>query len=399
MMKARFPPDQYMKYNGASGRETCCAGVRGRAREEEFPSLSIIHVVPKASGGGAELLVRELAARQNIGAVQAQAVYYHRSSRDRLLHFEQCLNLARSRSPHAVSRLREVINGVLASTDARTTVVVHLHLTWGLLYGVLACQGLPVKVLYTEHSTSNKYRKIRGSRYFFGEFYRRLNRVVCISEGVERSLTDWLPSRGKATPRVIVTNGARLMAPPATPRPNPSKRGLRVVAVGSLSWRKGFDILLSALAEGKHFIASAVIVGEGPEHKNLLKVVERLNLEGICKFVGWQRDVEPWFHQADCLVMSSRWEGFGLVAVEAMSTGLPVVAPRLLGLSEVLAGSRAGFLYEPQSATDLLAELSRVHDSLASGDVFEADAVERASHFSLDKMAGEYVRVYQELAN
>lgn len=364
-----------------------------------YEHLHIVHVVPKSSGGGAELLVRELSNRQSNKGAVVQAVYYCRLQRDELRTFECSLGLSNSRSLHAVFKLRRELTRFIRQSDGRGSILVHLHLTWGLLYGVLACVGLPVKLVYTEHNTSNKYRAIPGARYVFGEFYKRLDQIVCISKGVDESLAEWLPRSAGGTPRKIIVNGARLMQPPKHGRKPVAGRGLRLVAVGSLTYRKGFDLLVRAAARDEEYLERLVIVGEGEDGDTLKALAEDLGVRAKCDFVGWQSDIEPWLQEADGLVMSSRWEGFGLVAVEAMSTGLPIIAPRLPGISEVVSGSGVEFLYTAGSELELSAAVVRLHQSLSDGASYQRAAVDRASEFSLDRMATRYLDVYSSVAN
>jgi hypothetical protein len=360
--------------------------------------LLIIHVIPQISGGGAELLVRELCVRQGQQGAQSIAIFFSSSPHDEVSGDRFGLGMRNPRSPLAIFRLRKKLVGVISSKHPDQIIVVHLHLTWGLLYGVPACTGLPVKLVYTEHNTSNKFRRIPGAQLLLSEFYRRLDQVVCISPGVDQSLASWLARSGQNVPRRVVMNGARLMKLPADGRQLVAERRLRLVAVGSLHERKGFDILLLALARSLDRVESLTIVGEGPEYSRLTSLALALGVSEVCRFVGWQADVEPWYHAADCMVMSSRWEGFGLVAVEAMSTGLPVVAPRLAGLSEVLSGCQAAFFFEPESAEGLAATFASVYEALKFNAQRVAElASSHAAQFSLDRMAEQYLDVYEGL--
>src|SRR5690606_37367900 len=74
----------------------------------------------------------------------------------------------------------------------------------------------------------------------------------------------------------------------------------------------------------------------GAERARLEKIIKSLQLEDKVRLLGWSDDIEVHLHAADIQLIPSLWEGFGLVAVEGMSTGLTVVASNIEGLREVL---------------------------------------------------------------
>jgi glycosyltransferase involved in cell wall biosynthesis len=132
---------------------------------------------------------------------------------------------------------------------------------------------------------------------------------------------------------------------------------LRVLTVGRLSVRKGHAVLVEALAR---LIADGVdvdvtIVGEGEERPRLermareLSVAHRLQLTGA---VG-QDDIPAYFHAADVFCLSSFAEGVPISLMEAMASGLPVVAPRLMGIPELVEDGVSGVLFAPARPDEL----------------------------------------------
>jgi len=114
-------------------------------------------------------------------------------------------------------------------------------------------------------------------------------------------------------------------------RPLPSIEEARqtlIVSIGRLEIVKGFDLLLRAFAR----IASefpewdVAIIGEGPEHENLVRMRDELNLANRVKFIGQVREVETWMARAGLVVQPSRFEGFPNVVLEAMGMGAAVVS-------------------------------------------------------------------------
>src|SRR5690606_23220413 len=110
----------------------------------------------------------------------------------------------------------------------------------------------------------------------------------------------------------------------------------RLVSVGSLSSKKNFETSVRAISVLREYVSSYTIIGEGPERKNLERIISDYKLEDVVKLVGWSDSIEPYLSEADIQIIPSLWEGFGLVAVEGMSTGLSIVASNVAGLREVV---------------------------------------------------------------
>src|SRR3989337_2116886 len=108
----------------------------------------------------------------------------------------------------------------------------------------------------------------------------------------------------------------------------PNNVGQRIVAVGRLEHQKGFDLLLHAFARiaPEWPEASLTIFGEGPLRGMLEEQVKQQNIFGRAFFPGVSKTPGSWIQCANIFVLSSRFEGFPNVLVEAMTAGLPVVA-------------------------------------------------------------------------
>lgn len=160
----------------------------------------------------------------------------------------------------------------------------------------------------------------------------------------------------------IVRNPVDFMQCPLIEKQHLDSR--RLLYVGRLSKEKRIDILIHALryARGEW---SLRIVGEGEERAALEKLVRNCSLEDQVEFLGWQD--HPWEHTdgVAATVLSSEYECFPLAAVESLACGIPVIAPPVDGITELVEPGKNGFLY-PQGDSRALAH---VLDSIASGEV------------------------------
>ena len=132
---------------------------------------------------------------------------------------------------------------------------------------------------------------------------------------------------------------------------------LRVLTVGRLSIRKGHAVLVEALAQ---LVADGVdvevtIVGEGEERPRLERMARDLSLMDRLHLVGavGQDDITAYFGTADVFCLSSFAEGVPISLMEAMASGLPVVAPRLMGIPELVEDDVSGLLFAPARSDEL----------------------------------------------
>jgi len=140
------------------------------------------------------------------------------------------------------------------------------------------------------------------------------------------------------------------------------------------------------------------IAGTGPQREDLEKEVGRLGLTGRVRFLGWQRDLGPIFRSWDIFAMPSLEEGFGMVALEAMAEGLPVVATSVGGLPEVIEDLQTGYLVPPSDVTTLSGRLRLLILDPKRSRAMGAAGRERArNHFSVDRMVAEIEAIYDSL--
>jgi glycosyltransferase involved in cell wall biosynthesis len=133
-----------------------------------------------------------------------------------------------------------------------------------------------------------------------------------------------------------------------------------VLSIGRLVEQKDFDLAIRAFALVAETDARLVILGEGPQRPQLAALISQLGLDGRVELAGYVEDVRPWLDRARCLLLSSRFEGYGAVVVEALAAGRPVVAAPCGGaVPELLAFPQAGLTAGSREPQALAAALAR----------------------------------------
>jgi glycosyltransferase involved in cell wall biosynthesis len=146
--------------------------------------------------------------------------------------------------------------------------------------------------------------------------------------------------------------------------------------------------------------ASLWIAGHDPDSHgpSLQRLIEQLNLENSVRLVGFQKDVPRLLQAIDVLAFPSRFEGFGLVALEAMAAGKPVVASRVAPLTEIVVDGETGILAEanqPAAFGDAVSWLL-THPDEAKRMGLEGRRRARES-FSAERMAQDTLNVYESV--
>ncbi|MEI2782189.1 MAG: glycosyltransferase [Candidatus Competibacter sp.] len=223
--------------------------------------------------------------------------------------------------------------------------------------------------------------------------------IVAVSAGAADDLARYagLPrDRIEVIANPVVTPDYPQRAAAPCPHPWPIDGGSPVfVAAGRLVPLKDFAALLHALAVVRRRVpARLLVLGEGPEREALLALRARLGLEGAVDFPGFYDDPLPLFARAAALVVSSRFEGFGLTLVEALACGTPVVSTDCpTGPAEILARGAYGRLVPVGDADALgaamLATLADPPD--------RARLRQRAQDYTLAAVVEQYLALFARL--
>lgn len=136
-----------------------------------------------------------------------------------------------------------------------------------------------------------------------------------------------------------------------------------------------------------------LIVGEGELRKELEKYVGELSLKKRVIFAGAQQQIAEYYNAADCFVLSSAWEGFGIVLAEAMACGLPVIATDSGGCAEVV--DDAGYMVKPRDSRDLFLKMRQVYEMKPEKPLkLGVCNREKAMRFDIDQICRQWIEIY-----
>lgn len=327
---------------------------------------------PSLRGGGAEKVVVNLAnglARRGC-EVDVVLVRAHGSLRDDLtsqvtVHDLRCNRVASSLLP-LKRYLEQYRPEVLISFMSHTNVIS--------IWARMISRWRPCLII-TEHNNMTarrraSRRKLSTSILYFllGYFYPYADAVVAVSQGVANDLLRYVKidqSRLHVIYNPVID--AEVFKKAEEPVEHPwlvSKTAPVVLGVGRLTAQKDFATLLQAFALLRRRIdAKLIILGEGEERESLVRLSRQLEIAEHVDMPGFVKNPSAYMARADVFVLTSRWEGFANVLVEAMCLGTPVVSTDCpYGPSEILKGGALGRLCrvgDPQAIAQAISEVLR----------------------------------------
>ena len=351
--------------------------------------------------GGAPLVVRDLAANLDhdrfavrVACLAPPGPIAH--DLQRLGIPTDCLGATGPTDPRIPYRLARFVAAV------RPTIL-HCHLVHANVLGRLVGSLMRVPHIIATIHTAEQHQRWHLTAE---KLTCRLSDVsVCVSPSVARHTRRFA---GVPASRLrVITNGIdidRFADAPAVSPADLTSLGLTtgrktIVSVGRLDSVKALDVLLHALALlPDQLDPQLLIVGDGPERPRLQRLVTRLSLQQQVFFAGPRRDVPAILKAAELFVMPSLFEGFGLAALEAMAAGLPVIATRTAGLTDLIDSNSTGLLVptgNPQQLAQAITTL--LSDPPRAARLATAAGAHARDHFSLHRTIAEYTALYRQL--
>lgn len=275
--------------------------------------------------------------------------------------------------------------------------IIHAHL-FPVLYWVVFAKLLgriKTSIVYTEHSTNNKRRGNPFLKYIERFVYSKLTFIGCISKGTKNELLKHLSKQSNIE---VINNGIDLSkfqnVKIETPYSFFNEKDKILIQVSSLRPQKDQRTLITSL----NYLPKNVkllLVGDGPLKEDLILYSQSQNLSDRVFFLGNRTDISELLYLSDIVILSSNYEGFGLVVVEGMASHKPVIASNVPGVSEIV--QNYGLLFEKGDAQDLAEKIELLINDPKCYELVAEKCSLRAHDFSIEKMVDSYIHVYEEI--
>ncbi|RKU35777.1 glycosyltransferase family 4 protein [Candidatus Poribacteria bacterium] len=221
--------------------------------------------------------------------------------------------------------------------------------------------------------------------------------VVACSDGLRELAQETAPDVKMS----VIPDGLDLSRFKPSPR-EPDPESVRILTIGRLIPRKGFQFLIRALpqiVENAAHDFEIEIVGDGPYQKELLKLAADLDVTEHIRFAGAvpYSELPGKYRDADIFILPSLAEGMPLVVLEAMGTGLPIVASRVQGIEELVAEDVNGALFDPGDADGLARCLVKLINAGKRRVEMGKASVERVKPYDWKNIADAYLALYADI--
>jgi len=280
---------------------------------------------------------------------------------------------------------------------------------WPLTVAVsvgVAVSGVRCPALVSEHNNlslqyATKSRLVGLSlRASMALGYRLADARVGVSGGVVRDMARLAGMRHDLFE--VIHNPVRSSASPSDEATKEAEclwgcpRGRRILTVGSFKSQKNQRLLLQAFARLGQANTRLMLLGQGELEQELRRFALQLGISRHVIFAGFQSDPTAFYRSADVFVLSSDYEGFGNVIVEALANGLSVVSTDCpSGPSEILEGGTFGALVPRGDASALAASLEGALSSPSNPEALQR----RAADFSAETAAARYLKLIEACGN
>jgi glycosyltransferase involved in cell wall biosynthesis len=171
-------------------------------------------------------------------------------------------------------------------------------------------------------------------------------------------------------------------------------------SVGRFTEQKGYEYLLRALERlvGQYPDLLVVLAGDGDLLHSLKELSNNLSIADHVRFLGWQKDTSTIYDALDVFVLPSLWETFGLVLVEAMAHGKPVVSTSVDAIPEIVENGQTGILVRPKNIDELYgAILNLMNDPDLAAEMGRKGRLRAETYFSRESTTGRIEALYRQL--
>ena len=189
------------------------------------------------------------------------------------------------------------------------------------------------------HTDYSMYDSTANYRTLFQEIFKNFDKIIAISNGVLKEFTKiYNVSNTEVIYNLI--DEEKIIKDSQKEKINFSKDKLNLISVGRIHPMKGYDRLIEVLhkLDMDNYLDKVVVrlIGSGPDDELIKELIAKYNLQDKVLFLGKKRNPYPYVKNSDCFLMTSRYEPFGLVILEALILKVPVLACKVLSINEIM---------------------------------------------------------------
>lgn len=323
----------------------------------------ILFIVPSMRGGGAERVISTLLQHINKDKFDLNLALITKEGKflDDIPSHVNIIDLDTKRVRNSIFKIIKTINSL--KPDIVFSTLGHLNLLISMIRPFLSKKIVFIGRESNTVSVINKQSKYpKLFDFLYNNFYNNFDHIVAQAEYMKKDLVENYQIKSE---KITVINNPidfenikKLSNISSKELFDKSK--INLLAVGRLSHQKGFDTLLEIMKEldEKYFLS---ILGQGPDEEKLKSTIKEFSLESKVQLLGFQDNPYIYMKQADIFVLSSRFEGFPNVVLEANACGTTVIAFDCPGgTNEIIIDGKNGYLAKCQDKNDFIDKLKNI---------------------------------------
>ena len=281
--------------------------------------------------------------------------------------------------------------------------LIYAHFLWNIAYGAYLKRRYKIPLVGIEHWSGMTQKKLRPVDLYRGNVgYNNTEKLLVVSKSLQMHIFRHFNLHSDVVYDML---GQEFVSfdikkwERVTKKVNLSDDNFVFVSIGSLIHRKGFDLLLSAFSKiiylNNRF--RLIIVGDGPERNEIEKQIAELELVGCVELVGrkTKREIIEIMSRSHVFVLSSRAETFGVVCIEAMSQGLPIISTICGGPEEFVIEDN-GILVPAEDIDALAAAMKHIYDNYSQYDPISIVKYCR-QHFAPQIIANQLTEIFNKV--
>ncbi|MBO1266326.1 glycosyltransferase [Proteiniclasticum sp. SCR006] len=274
--------------------------------------------------------------------------------------------------------------------------IIHAHsFIWGGVLGAYISKKYNIPIVLTEHSTAFSRDMITNiQKKAIRSANDIINEIIVVGPGLSKDLKPYIGDRSvKIVPNIVNINEFKLEENIIK---NKDGDDFTFLCIGLLTYKKRVDLLISAFSKMKNQKCKLLIGGDGEEKENLMSLTQTLKIENRVRFLGrLSRDqVKKQMRECSVFVLASRHETFGIVFIEALASGKPIIATRSGGPNNIVNDFN-GVLIDVDNEEQLTDSMDQIISNYSKYNPIEIrqDCINR---FSEDTIVNKLKSIYMQ---
>lgn len=289
--------------------------------------------------------------------------------------------------------VNKMIKKIISEEGNIDLVHIHSALDMGIAY---LKSGLNLPYVITEHSTKYSRKLINNTQEkYLSDLFNRAKKVLVVGNGLKKEVSKYIDD----IKIEVIPNLVKMPEIDNDRIKTKASKKFRFFSLGFLTYKKGMDLLIEAFNLGRNELGDVelFIGGAGEEMENLKVLISKYNLNSNIFLLGElnREEVARNMNECDCFVLASRFETFGIVYIEAMNYGKPVIAS-ITGGPDTFINDKCGLLVENENVNEIKNAMVKM---ISNYDKYDKDYIIKfcKNNFSEKVVANKLIAIYREV--